>query len=52
MDHIAHRRAEQGGYREDEDEGEIGIDAVLLDGDRKKHAREGDDRADRQVDAA
>ena len=52
MDQEAHAGPEQRGDPEDEDEGQIGIETVFLDRDGQEHAREGDDRADREIDAA
>src|SRR5690606_28149015 len=48
----AHAGPEQGRDAQDEDEGQIRVEAVLLDGDGKEHAREGDDGPHGEVDAA
>jgi len=50
VDHGAHQHAEDGGDRHGEHDRQHRVEPVM-DGDGQKDADEGDDRADRQVDA-
>ena len=52
MDDRAHDRTEQRGDDKDQNEGRERMDAGALQHDGEENAGEGDDRADRQVDAA
>jgi hypothetical protein len=46
VDQEAHASPEQSRNSQDQDEGKIGVEPVLLDGDGQEHTCEGDDRAD------